>query len=60
MKYLLIALLLICHTVSQGQAELKRLKERAQKVTIIRDNWGIPHIYAKTDADVPPALFAAW
>jgi acyl-homoserine-lactone acylase len=59
MKYLAIALLLICHTVSQGQAELKRLKERAQKVTIIRDNWGIPHIYAKTDADVVFGLLYA-
>jgi acyl-homoserine-lactone acylase len=24
---------------------------RAQHVTIIRDNWGIPHVYGKTDAD---------
>lgn len=52
MRFLLIALLLINYTISWAQPELKRLKERAQKVTIIRDNWGIPHIYAKTDADV--------
>src|SRR6185295_9121138 len=24
---------------------------QAQNVTIIRDNWGIPHVYGKTDAD---------
>ena len=32
-------------------AEVKRLKEQASHVTIIRDTWGIPHIYGKTDAD---------
>jgi acyl-homoserine-lactone acylase len=26
-------------------------KQRAENVTIIRDNWGIPHVYGKTDAD---------
>lgn len=28
-----------------------RLEERAERVTIIRDDFGVPHIYAKTDAD---------
>jgi acyl-homoserine-lactone acylase len=32
-------------------AEIKRLQELAQQVTIIRDNWGIAHVYGKTDAD---------
>lgn len=31
--------------------EVNRWNEQAQQVTIIRDNWGIPHIYGKTDAD---------
>jgi acyl-homoserine-lactone acylase len=31
--------------------EYERLRERAQNVTIIRDDFGIPHVYAKTDAD---------
>ncbi len=35
--------------VSAG--ELDRWEARAQNVTIIRDDWGIPHIYAPTDAD---------
>jgi len=31
--------------------EVERLKKLAQQVTIIRDNWGIAHVYGKTDAD---------
>ncbi len=27
-------------------------EKQAQNITIIRDNWGIPHVYGKTDADV--------
>jgi acyl-homoserine lactone acylase PvdQ len=32
--------------------EVARWERRAQNVTIIRDDWGIPHVYGKTDADV--------
>ena len=31
--------------------ERERLEARAAAVTIIRDDFGVPHIYAKTDAD---------
>ena len=31
--------------------EIKRLKKLSQQVTIIRDNWGIAHVYGKTDAN---------
>ena len=31
--------------------ENTRLQKLAQQVTIIRDNWGIAHVYGKTDAD---------
>lgn len=31
--------------------EIDRLAKRAENVTIIRDDFGVPHIYAKTDAD---------
>ena len=43
---------------SQGpqNAELKRWEQRARNVTITRDDWGIAHISAKTDAD---AVFGA-
>src|SRR5437867_6400712 len=37
---------------SQAQnSELQRWEQQARNVTIIRDNWGIAHIYGKTDAD---------
>jgi acyl-homoserine lactone acylase PvdQ len=36
---------------SADNAELRRLEARAQNVTIIRDDFGVPHVYAKTDAD---------
>ncbi|HEY0244503.1 MAG TPA: penicillin acylase family protein, partial [Mucilaginibacter sp.] len=32
--------------------EIIRYQQEAKAVTIIRDNWGIPHIYGSTDANV--------
>ncbi len=43
-----------CATASSqapNSADIARWKQEAQRVTIIRDNWGIPHVYGKTDAD---------
>ena len=40
-------------------AELEAWEKRAQTVTIIRDDWGIPHIYGKTDGDVVFGLMYA-
>lgn len=37
---------------SASSEEMARWTKRAQNVTIVRDDWGIAHIYAKTDADV--------
>jgi acyl-homoserine-lactone acylase len=34
----------------QGE-EIARWKHEAESVTIIRDDWGIAHVYGKTDAD---------
>ena len=34
-----------------SKEEVSRWEQQAKHVTIIRDNWGIPHIYGKTDAD---------
>src|SRR6201987_2449778 len=31
--------------------EIERWKQEAANVTIIRDDWGIAHVYGKTDAD---------
>lgn len=39
--------------------EINRLEKLAQQVTIIRDNWGIPHVYGKTDADAVFGLLYA-
>ena len=35
---------------TNGQ-EIVRWEQEAKNVTIIRDNWGIAHVYGKTDAD---------
>ena len=32
-------------------AELERLAARAAHIEIIRDDYGVPHVYGKTDAD---------
>lgn len=57
-KYIPVACLLFVSLISLGgcaqpvaDAEFERLDARAQNVTIIRDDFGVPHIYAKTDAD---------
>jgi acyl-homoserine-lactone acylase len=33
-------------------AEVVGWERRAQQITILRDTWGIPHVYGKSDADV--------
>jgi acyl-homoserine lactone acylase PvdQ len=32
--------------------EILKWRKQANTINIIRDNWGVPHIYGKTDADV--------
>src|SRR6185295_6925615 len=39
--------------------ELTAWRAQAQKVTITRDDWGIPHIHGKTDADAVFGLIYA-
>ncbi len=39
--------------------ELARLEARAERVEIIRDDWGVPHVYAPTDADAVFGLMYA-
>lgn len=38
-------------TTGAADTEIARLEARAANVTIIRDDFGVPHIYGKTDAD---------
>src|SRR5690349_18138271 len=52
-KPLLVSLVLVslgCSFASQHE-RMATLQQKAARVTIIRDDWGIPHIYGKTDAD---------
>jgi acyl-homoserine-lactone acylase len=58
----LIILLFIPFSLSAqpfNQQEISRWKQQAKQVTIIRDNWGIPHVYGKTDADAVFGLLYA-
>lgn len=61
MKQLLLLLLLPTYIAAQSftPQEIKRWETQAQNVTVIRDNWGIPHIYGKTDADAVFGLLYA-
>lgn len=50
----IILLLLISSTLAAQpftNNEIARWQKQATRVTIIRDQWGIPHVYGKTDAD---------
>lgn len=42
-----------------SKSEISRWEKQAKQVTIIRDNYGIPHIYGKTDADAVFGLLYA-
>ena len=46
-----LAILLGCSSSNKNDNEIESFKRQAEQVTIIRDEWGIPHIYGKTDAD---------
>ena len=55
-----LTLLLTAQTAGQSPSpDLARWQRQAQAVTIVRDDWGIPHIYGKTDADVVFGLMYA-
>ncbi len=54
MKRLILCLAVasLCSAVwGADNPELARWEREARKVTIIRDDWGIAHVYGKTDAD---------
>jgi acyl-homoserine lactone acylase PvdQ len=42
-----------------GNGDLPGYRKQAERVTITRDNWGVPHIYGKTDADAVFGLMYA-
>src|SRR6187551_3703112 len=61
MKKIFLVLLLPLQLAAQPftKAETAQWQQQAQRVTIIRDRWGIPHIYGKTDADAVFGLLYA-
>lgn len=61
MKKLIVLLVLPLQLLAQPftKQEIARWEKQAQQVTIIRDNWGVPHIYGKTDADAVFGLLYA-
>lgn len=61
MKALFFLLLLPLHLFPQSfsKQEIARWEKQAKNVTIIRDHWGIPHVYGKTDADAVFGLMYA-
>jgi len=60
-KLLLISFLLpiACSPSGGNDADMKKYEEQASQVTIIRDKWGVPHVYGKTDADAVFGLMYA-
>jgi acyl-homoserine lactone acylase PvdQ len=60
-KLILIAAfgLVSCSSQASVTPEAAAWQKRAEAVTIIRDDWGIPHVYGKTDADVVFGLMFA-
>src|SRR5215475_88544 len=40
-----------CAPQAAADKDVSAWEKRAQGITIIRDTWGIPHVYGKTDAD---------
>jgi acyl-homoserine lactone acylase PvdQ len=44
---------------SGNDPDVKKYEEQASHVTIIRDKWGVPHVYGKTDADAVFGLMYA-
>ena len=60
---LFIIMLLSCSYISKAQkittSEIARWEQHAKQITIIRDEWGIAHVYGKTDADAVFGLMYA-
>ena len=57
--FLTIVVLFVSCSVKQLPAEMERWTSRAGNTTIVRDDFGVPHIYGKTDADAVFGLLYA-
>lgn len=58
-KLLFLILPLQLFAQAPSKTDIARWKTQASKVTIIRDSWGIPHVYGKSDADAVFGLLYA-
>jgi acyl-homoserine-lactone acylase len=58
-RVLLLALTTACVSSQATSNEAERWQQHARNVSIIRDDWGIPHIYGKSDADAVFGLIYA-
>ena len=63
MNWVLLLFIICINNQSTAQqfntSEITRWKNHASQVTIIRDEWDVPHIYGKTDADAVFGLMYA-
>ena len=59
MKITAVIFSLLCLTPNAVETDVARWEREAQRVTIVRDDWGIPHIYGSRDADVVFGLMYA-
>ena len=50
-KLVLLCCLALASSPSLQSNDVARWQRQGQNVTIVRDDWGIPHVYGKTDAD---------
>src|SRR5207247_1743551 len=51
MKKLILVAALSLVAWTPSQKDVSAWEKQAQNITIVRDDWGIPHVYGKTDAD---------
>ena len=50
-RFAVLATLCASLSLMAAPADVSRWEKQARNVTIIRDDWGIAHVYGKTDAD---------
>jgi acyl-homoserine-lactone acylase len=56
---LTVAVCVSCAPQAAADREVAAWQQHARNVTIIRDDWGIPHVHGKTDADAVFGLIYA-
>ena len=56
---LLFVLVIACKAERPNNPEAEKWKAQAENIEIIRDDYGVPHIYGKTDADAVFGLLYA-